>query len=481
MRQYPEFNFPLPRAWEQYDRAVQLALVAQKMSDFGTRVDTGKMLTLAREADARAVVFTDLLLELTGLPKEALGKSGEGQTDKVKGWFSEAGAPPVVFDKDSGKPQFNATALTCWAQDFGSAPFAAPAAALLGMRKAMVAARFARAYYAVASRYEGRIHFAFNTIGTKGERWSASSKFRWVDESGVTVKYSLNAQNVPSKVSKYNFGEKYGWLPLQVSLRSGFIPDEGCVWLKFDYEGAEAAILAYTTGDKALLEWINTEADIHTENAKVLFPELKIPDDLRKIGKEHSETWQNARVAAKGMIYALSYQAPSKKGEDKYPESYKAVKQVFPNTSEVYFNELTKRFFQCHTGIRAWQNEIARKVADDGYTSLAMTGKTIYVQDSSKGRNRAQNFPMQSGLGGLINRAIPAISDLCTYKRGEVAMMLMVHDEVDLQAPMDRVDEIDAAVSALLQQPADFGGHVAGIPAAPDVGENWGECKPRKK
>lgn len=469
-RLIPTFNYPLPRFQEQYAQAVKLALVAEKMKDYGVRVDTQRALTHAREGDERAAVFTQMFLELTGLKRAALGEKGEGGTKAVKDWFREVGAPDVVFDKVTKKAKFDAAALTCWSSDFVGKPFAAPAAALLGLKKSKTCARFARAYYDVAMHEGGRLHFDFNTIGTKGTRWSASAKFKWV-ENGETVNIRLNAQNVPSKKSSYDFG-KHGVHKLMVSLRDCFVPDAGCVWAKFDYEGAEAALIAYYTQDDLLLEWLHSGADIHTENAKVMFLEDKIPADLRKLEKGHP--LYSRREVAKPALYALTYQAPRAKGDDKYPELWKQWKQMLPNLSETYFKVCTDRFFAAHQGIRLWQETIAEQIERDGCLVLPQTGRTIYLSNTARGRNMGLNYFMQSGIGWAINDAVPHVAERCDWAPSGLALLLQVHDELDLQIPPGRLDEICEFASGALSKAE------AGLFAAPDVGDSWGTTAPRK-
>lgn len=482
-RQYPEFNFPLPRFQEQYARLVENALVAEKMKTFGVRVDTQRALTHAREADARAIMFTDMFLEMTGLKAEDLGGKGEGGTKPVKEWFRDAGAPDVVFDKRTKKPQFNAAAMTCWSMDYVGTGFAGPAGALLGLRKAKTAARYARSYYEVASHHEGRIHFDFNILGTKGERWSSAARFQWPEPDGTVTKYSLNAQQVPAKTAKYNFGEKYGIHTIMASQRDCFLPDEGTTWCKFDFEGAEAALIAYYTLDELMMKWLKAGADFHTENAKLMFLEDKIPADLHKLEKDHPLF--DRRVAAKPATFGLAYQMPlNKKNEaephEVYAELFKQWKQMFPQLTEKYFGICMDRYWAGHQGIRAWQHKITNRVAEDGFVTLPQSGKTLYVSNTAKGKNMSGNFYMQSGIGYLINRAIPEVAKRCDWTRSGLALLFPVHDELNLQIPNDRLDEVCAWVSEEMSRPADFDGYVAGVKCEPDIGPNWGSCKPRK-
>lgn len=478
-RLYPEFQHPLESFHTQYARLVQLAGVAEQMKDFGVRLDFERTNRHMDEAQQRAAIFTEILLKLANLERHQLGAKGMGTTKAVKDWFKAAGAPDVAFDKLSGEPQFNAAALTCWAEDYKGKPFSDAAAALLGLRKAITAGKFAGNYHIVAFHSpDKRVHFDFNILGTKGERWSASAKFRIADET-----LSLNAQNVPNKETFREF-VGYGKLPLQISLRDCFIPDDGCSWYKYDYEGAEARLLAYYTQDSLMMAWVNSGADFHTENAKIMFPEMRIPADLRKIGKEHSKVWQDARAATKPATYGLAYNVlkdPGGTSKEEQGELWKQWKQAFPNLTETYFSQAVGRYWKAHKGILAWQYKIRERVEQDGFGVLGQTGKVLYVPQSAKGRNMLANFYMQSGLGALISRAIPDIAGACEWKPGRSALLLQVHDELDIQIPDNQDTVLRDFVSAKMSEPADFDGYTGGVPAEPDVGPDWGHLAPIKK
>lgn len=475
-RKYPEFVFPVPNGAEQYKSYAALMQVTARMKEFGVKVDLGEARRLNKAALKRAKQFTEVFCSSTKLEAKVLGEGGTGTTKLVREWFEKQGAPDVSFDKKSGRPQFNAVALTSWAEDFKGEAFSEPAAALLGIRKAKTSARFSEAYLRVAAHHGGRIHFGFNPMGTKGLRWSASEKFAWF-ENDELVKFSLNAQNVPSKEVKYTF-KAFGELVIAESLRSCFIAAKGTVWQKYDYVGAEALLIALNTGDRLLLNWLKlgAAADMHTENAKLLFTEETWPEGLVKADKEHGATDRQAkcRDGAKNLVYALSYQMPSRRGEDKYPESFKFMKQRFPKMTEAYFNVIVARFYAAHPAIRDWQLRVCAEVDAKGYVKLSQNEALLYVSQSAKGRNMAGNFFMQSGVGFLVNRAVPKIGAMCDWKRTGLALLLQVHDEVDLQVPDARREEVKAVTKGFLEEPANFGDTEGHIPVEVKESEKWG-------
>lgn len=466
-------EFPIPNGPARYQQLLQLFGVAKRMSDYGIRVDIRRTKWHLAEARRRAVHFTDLFLHLTKLPKEALGDSGSGTTKAVREYFwNTLGLPPVVFHKRTKVAQFNTASLIIYGKDMA----VASAAALYGIRKARTAERFAEAYLAVAEHEGGRIKFGFNPLGTKGERWSSAAKFRWRDEDGEVKEYSLNAQNVPAKEFDYEF-EKGTKTKLSLSMRDCFIPDPGCVFLKADYDQLELRLIAYTAGAKKLIDWIDSGKDTHMENAKGLFLEGKIKDHEGKTKKPSNAREADInkfREAAKPCAYAISYQMPSGRGADKYPDLYKQLKAVFPDLGEPYVNVLVGRFFLLHPEIRGWQGNTAQALANLGRIELRMNGSFLYLPDSPRGRNQALNFQMQSQGGALINRALINIDKGMDWKPNGSAILAMVHDEVDAQAPLWDVGRVRDLIAEEMSAPAQIGETFAGIPAEADPGLHWG-------
>lgn len=476
---FPPMEFPIdPSAVDRYRHTLKLMETAQRMKAKGVRVDLERCKKHIENSKERAEFFTELFLRLTGLPRAALGDAGAGATKAVRSWFwDEMKAPPILFDKLTKKPQFNTPTLIGYATDFRGKPFAAPAAALFGLRKAKTSAKFARAYYEVASRHEGRIHFGFNVCGTKGERWSAAAKWRWWDEgTGDWVKFKLNAQNVPSKEPKYKFEGDEKPTKLALSLRDIFIPDDGMTWIKFDGDQAEARLIAYTANASKLIEWIDTGKDLHIQNAYILFPEAKIPPGWEDKDDPAFKQFKPFRDGSKPVMYGGAYSMPNDKGETHVGELTKQLKGAgFPDADEQYVGLVVERLFGTHHEIRAWQNWTKRTIKETGRFTLPQNGRFLWLPATMRGYNMAANFQMQSGYGYLINRAAPVIEQ--RIERTGADLLIQLHDEVDIQAPIGMEKEICAIASEELSRPARFGQIEAGIPHAGDIGPNWNETK----
>ncbi len=488
MKPFPQMTFPIDRGPERYQHMLKLYAVARQMTNFGVRVDRRRALWHVAEAKKRAERFRVMFLDETKLPETALGKAGAGQTHAVRDWFWELHqAPKLSFKKKTQppKPQFNSPTLLGYATDFKDQPYARAAAALLGLRAAITAGRFAAAYVAVSERHGGRIHFGFNPSGTKGERWSSSAQFRWYDASGELHEYGLNAQNVPSKEPTFEF-DPGTHTKLALSLRDCFIPDPGCVVGKADYDQQELRLIAYNAGAKRLIDWINSGADPHMENAKGIMLELKLPHNSKK-SKKAAEPWSTqdiinrAREAAKPCQYAISYQDSTDSRPDRpaqYPELAKTIRKYLPDIKDdLLYRVIIPRFFKLHPEIKAWQWNTRRSLEELGKVTLKSTGAFLYLPDTARGRNQALNYQMQSGGGAIINTAILPIAAGCTWRERESAILFDVHDELDVQAPLHDVNRIKDLVESHMGAPCQIGETFTGIPAAYDPGFNWHNCE----
>ncbi len=473
----PQYEFPIANAQARYDRARKVAEAARLMGDYGVRVDLRRAAWHRAHSLRRAAYFQNKFLSLTGLNRDALGLKGSGQTTAVRDWFwREHGAPILHKHKRTKAPQFNAATLIEYATDYADSDFGPAAACLYGLRAAKTAHRFANAYTEVAHRHSSRIHFGFNTLGTKGERWSASAEYAWQTEDLSWTEYRLNAQNVPSKNPVFVFDGLE--MPVALSMRDIFIPDTGCLFWKADYSGLEAELIACITGAKNLLAWLSVKKpDIHMEHARRFFPK----DVLATSRKGDSDRIDVLRECCKPMTYGFSYQVRSDHGGDQYPEVYKTIKKSIPKITQSAVQAWAKQFFKLHPEILQFQQSIKKSIAETGKVELDLNQAFLYLPNSQRGWQQAVNFHMQSSGGFLINRAIcnivERIGPLLWSLKGASLPLLQVHDELAGQVHESEVDTFSAMVSEEMSRPATFPHVTKGIPCQVLVGPNWANCR----
>lgn len=440
----------------RYFRMLELSQIASRMTEKGWPVDRAAVFKLMEISRDRKQRFTDEFLKISGLSLDHMGKKLTGHTHTVRDFFwKELQAPHVVFDKISKKPQFNTAALVAYTEDYKNAPFALPAAYLLGLRKNAKYLSYLEAYEAL-SRKDGRIHVNFNVSQAKTGRWSASSR-----EIIEGHHYSCNIQQVPSKAMEYDFGN--GPETVVSSLRSVFAAEPGCVVISADYNALEARLIATNHGVEKLLTAIDKGDDIHKLTARGLFGALFDKDP------------KLCRDAAKTCLYAFSYQYSDGGDEVKYKQAYDTLKKAMPRITERGVAELAKKFFQVYPEIFASHQNIKTHVDNDGGYALPLSGRFLHYPPTNRGYNQALNF-MQQGAGAvLIDTALlelaPKLDWISAYP------LAQVHDEIVVHCSEKDSQEVAHVLKSCMETPAVIGGKQVVFPAEAKIGHNWGECK----
>lgn len=462
-----------PGAYERYQRLIALMGITEKMTAKGWRIDKKRLEAHRAQASLRINRFLKMLLAETKLGIDALGAAGSGTTLAVRNWFwLEQGAPHVVFDKRTKRPQFSTECLIIYATDYRAEKFGRAAAALYGLRKNRKILEFCDTYQKFSAR-DGRLHCDFNPAGTQTGRWTSSTRLRVTEPDGSRNTYKANLQQVPKKVPTFDFGS--GQEPLVDSLRDIFIADKGCVLLVADYDALELRLIAYVYGAKKLIQWIESGSDVHMLNAIGIFKELKLPATAKKLKDARTDLEKlanKAREGAKPLAYAVSYQMHDERGKGQYPTLFKTLKKIFPSLREAQANLLAERFFQLHPEIKEGQNSVRKAIREKGYATLSLDGRRLYYPDTPRGHNQALNFPMQGTGGALVNRALISLDKKLNWAGQEVRAQ--IHDELVVQAPVREMETVAGWIEEAMSEKAQIGNTFAGIPAEADVGFNWG-------
>lgn len=456
-------SWPEPRSAERYANLKQLMVIAEQMKEVGWRVDRDRIRYHLKACEERYQQYAVKLLELSGLPGEALGKAGTGGTARVRRYFLEDhGAPHVSIHKRTKLPQVNSAALTEWANKYRGKPYSGPAAALFALRKNKKYQSYCRAYLALSAD-DGRVHSNFFPFGAKTGRWTSGAKVRVATPEGH-IDYGMNLQQVPQNEPMFDFGQ--GEVKLAESLRDVFVADEGCVVGSADFEALELRLIAYIFGVRGLIEQIEQGKDTHWINARALFPEENLPEEFD--AKKH----KRYRNAAKGCAYAFTYQYSDGK-DAQYPTHLKKLQETFPTITMARVCKMAEIFFGLYPEIRAGQQEGRRSVSELGYGEIPISGRRLYYPDSMRGWNQRINSIFQSTGAELTNRATIGVAARADWHVGGFYILAQVHDELVVNVPKDRIEECGGIVTAAMGAPANFGGAEASIPAAIKFGPCW--------
>lgn len=495
MRHYPSIPYSTSNPAERYVQQLRLLEIAGKISEFGIRFNDAAAVEFRREAEWRQAFWTWHFCELTGLTETDLGKHGTGTTKKVRDYFWEQlKAPKLMIDKKTKQAQFNAPLLLEYTNVLPRDQGGEAALSLVAIRAAATSRRFLYTYRRFAELGGGRIFGGFNSLGTKGDRWSSSTRV-WQEDAKKYLK--LNMQNIPGKGFKFKPPKAWGdfmegaQLQLADSLRTLFLPDEGCAWLKFDYDAQEARLLAYISKAAKLREWISMgkKADMHILNALSLFTELNMPADARKTNEEDlgrpltqmEKTVNGARDAAKTALYAFSYQYAEDAATAMYVDTFKAWKKWNPKIEQKYVNKCAQRLFALHPELRGMQQTIRQQIDRDGMVQHPLHGGRIFLPAESRGYNIGINYLMQSGGGAVFAKALLRAAPQMSWQRGDSAILSLVHDEVNAQARLGDEPRVMSIIQDAMEEPFELYNERVNLPAEGSSGPNWGSLKKVKK
>jgi DNA polymerase I-like protein with 3'-5' exonuclease and polymerase domains len=240
----------------------------------------------------------------------------------------------------------------------------------------------------------GRIHPDFNQLGADTGRFSCTNP---------------NVQQIPA-TSEF---------------RSCFVAAPGYKLITCDYSQAELRILAQLSEDPAFVEAFRSGGDLHQLTASQMF---QIPPE---------EVKKPQRSAAKVINFGLAYgRGPAALGV-----------QLGVSTDEA--KRLIDQYFKAYSGIQQWLDRAARDAVRKGYSITIMGRKRYYApldrDDPDYNKNRAsierqgKNSPIQGANADMTKLALIALTDMLP---DNARVVNTVHDEIVVEAPEDRAEEV---------------------------------------
>ncbi len=280
------------------------------------------------------------------------------------------------------------------------------------------------------NRTTGRIHTSFNQTGAATGRLSSSEP---------------NLQNIPVRTPR---GEE---------IRKGFVPGPGQRFVVADYSQIELRLMAHLSEDPAFIAAFRSGGDIHRQTASVIF---SVPPD-----QVTAEMRARAKTINFGTIYGQG------------PFALSRQLGITQDEAKAFITQYFERF----AGVRAYLDLQVRLARSRGYVET-LFGRRRYIPEI-KERNfnlrafaerTAANTPLQGSAADLIKLAMIRIHEALSRERLRARLLLQVHDELVLEAPLDEVDPTVALVRHHMEGAADLK-----VPLVVDVGvgDNWLDAK----
>lgn len=250
-----------------------------------------------------------------------------------------------------------------------------------------------------------KIHSYFNQAQTSTGRLSSSSP---------------NLQNISARDEE---GKQ---------IRKAFYYDDNDVELvSMDYHQIELRILAALSNCAAYKEVFNSDRDVHTETAKLIFHTNEVTPLMRR--------------KAKAVNFAIIYGS----------SVYGLAEQIEGSVEEA--SSIIKNFYAAYPEVGAYLQSLIKDVQTKGYVTT-MFGRRRYLRDINDpsyikreaAKRAALNAPVQGSAADLIKIAMVRIDSFLAEKNYKTKMVLQIHDELIFKMFKSEEEELLPALSKIM-------------------------------
>ena len=400
------------------DVELPLAGVLARMELTGIRIDCKELARLSALMESGIAQLTSDVHRLAG---REFNISSPQQLGKVL--FEEMGLPaPVKY----GKGKTISTAIDVLE---GLAPEHEIVRKVLEYRQlTKLKSTYVDALPALMDPGTGRIHTSFNQTGAATGRLSSSNP---------------NLQNIPIKTE------------LGREIRAAFIPRDGWRVVVADYSQIELRLLAHLSEDPVLIDAFQRGEDIHTRTAAEVMgvPPMLVTKEARN----------NAKAVNFGIVYGIS------------AFGLAANLGISRKEAEAYI----KAYFERYSGVKRYIDETIARTRETGI-ARTMFGRERPIPDINSRNPAARGFaertavnsPIQGTAADLIKLAMVRIDRALAGT--ESRLLLQVHDELVLEAPVTELDRVRSLVKSEME-----GVCALKVPLVVEVGDgaNWRDAK----
>jgi len=275
----------------------------------------------------------------------------------------------------------------------------------------------------------GRIHTSYNQTVTATGRLSSSNP---------------NLQNIPVRTLE---GKR---------IRQAFIAAKDSLLISADYSQIELRVLAHLSEDDALINAFSSDEDIHSRTASDIFgvfPQM-VNADMRR----------QAKVINFGILYGMS--------------AFGLAKElgVSLKIAQAYIDG----YFQRYKKVRTYLDGILEDARRDGFVCTLLNRRRYLPELKSPvasvrqfAERMAINTPIQGTAADLIKVAMVNIAHLLSEKNLSSRLIMQVHDELVLEAPIKEKNEVMKLVKKEMEEVIKLK-----VPLKVEIasGKNWDEA-----
>lgn len=418
-KQMEQLKSETPMLKAYMEEEVPLIGVLFKMEEYGVYLDKNELGRQSKLLNESLASVKDKLFTLAG---EEFNVSSPKQVGKI---LYEKMGLPSVRKTPSGSPSTSEDAITELAQQYE-----VPQLILEYRGLSKLINTYVDKLPTIVDPLTSRIHGCFNQNGTVTGRLSSSDP---------------NLQNIPVRTTEGR------------AVRAGFSAPAGYKILAADYSQIELRLMAHIANEQNMIKAFLEGQDIHASTAAQMHG--------LSIEQVTPELRRSAKAINFGLIYGMSVHGLAKQlGID--------------NTIAKNYME---RYFAQYPGVKVYMQYIKEFVHKNGYVQTfsgrKLMFKNIFVKNKIMQQaveRAAINAPMQGSAAEIIKRAMVNIDKwLETEPKGNVQLLMQVHDELVFEVREDLADEYAKKLSEIMSNVVSL---KVPLLVGTGLGKNWSEA-----
>jgi DNA polymerase-1 len=239
-------------------------------------------------------------------------------------------------------------------------------------------------------------------------------------------------------------------------IRRAFVAADGCLLIAADYSQIELRVLAHLSKDPVLVDAFRKDEDIHRRTVIEMF------------GLENADSPKLRSVAKMinyGIVYGLS--------------DFGLSQRLGIERADA------KRYIEGYLKTYAVLDKYMHKIIEDAYReggTATLLGRFRPIPElqarnrmlRAAGERMARNTPIQGTAADLLKLAMIQVQRMLDREAPDVKMLLTVHDELVLEAPVARAEEMGKRLRDKMESVMKLD-----VPLKVDVGtgKSWADAK----
>jgi DNA polymerase I-like protein with 3'-5' exonuclease and polymerase domains len=242
-------------------------------------------------------------------------------------------------------------------------------------------------------------------------------------------------------------------VPNTKGFRRCFTAEEGNVLVIADYSQIELRIIAEFTDDATMIQIFKDGNDIHRITASIV--------NKKPVCEVTPQERQSAKAMNFGLIYGMGYKAFQKYARNNYGV----------DLTDYETHSAVDNFFMTYKGIGK-----RLTILDSLFTREERTlGNRRRLWNTKPIITERANAAIQGTGADILKQALVNVNERLLYPENGVKLVGTVHDEIILECPRDRAQQMNEALKAAMEDAGRK--YLNKVPVVADVsiGENWGD------